>query len=202
MMDIIPVKKNERRRVTVSAVSSDGSGIAKISGYTLFIPQALPDDEAEVLVLKTKASYGYAKLMRIITPAPHRIKAPCPHFEKCGGCQLMTADYGYQTELKRGFVKDALLRIGGIDIEPDIVGMDEPFRYRNKMVFPFDEKGNWGFYRERSHDVVPLSDCLLGDALCAGVLGAVSEYMKAAGVPAYNEKTHTGVIRRVFISHL
>ena len=199
MIDIIPVKKNDKVEVTVSAVSSDGSGIAKTDGYTLFIPQAITGDVAEVLVLKTKANYGYAKLVRLILPSPHRINSPCPHFEKCGGCQLMTADYGYQTELKRGFVKDALLRIGGIDTEVEIFGMEKPFRYRNKMVFPFDKNGNWGFYRERSHDVVPLSDCLLGDELCAGVMDAVFGYMKSCGVPAYDEETHRGVIRRVFM---
>ena len=199
MIYIIPVKKNEKVKVTVSAVSSDGSGIAKISGYALFIPQTVTGDEAEILVLKTKANYGYAKLIRLISPSPSRVSAPCPHFEKCGGCQLMMADYGYQTELKRGFVKDALLRIGGIYADVDIAGMDEPLRYRNKMVFPFDKNGNWGFYRERSHDVVPLSDCLLGDELCAKVMDAVSGYMKTCGVPAYNEEAHTGVIRRVFM---
>ena len=196
---MIPVKKNEKLNVTVSAVSSDGNGIARISGYALFIPQTITGDEAEVLVLKTKASYGYAKLLRLITPSPARTASPCPHFEKCGGCQLMAAEYGYQKELKRLFVKDALLRIGGIDTEPDFIGMDVPLRYRNKMVFPFDEDGNWGFYRERSHDVVPLSDCLLGDELCPRIMDTVSEYMKSEGVPPYNEVLHTGVIRRVLI---
>ena len=199
MIDIIPVKKNDKVEVTVSAVSSDGSGIAKTDGYTLFIPQAVTGDVAEVLVLKTKTNYGYAKLIRLISPSPHRVDASCPHFEKCGGCQLMMADYGYQKELKRGFVKDALLRIGAIDTDVDIVGMDKPLRYRNKMVFPFDKNGNWGFYRERSHDVVPLSDCLLGDKLCAKVMEAVSAYMKTCGISAYDEEMHRGVIRRVFM---
>lgn len=196
---IIPVKKNEIYTAKISALSSDGSGIAKISGYTLFVPQAIPGDEAEILVLKTKTNYGYAKLKRIISPSPHRIDSPCPHFQKCGGCQLMAMDYNYQLEQKCAFVKDALLRIGGVYTDVDILGMETPFEYRNKMVFPFDKSGNWGFYRERSHDVIPLSSCLLGDKLASDIMNAVSDYMKKYGVSAYDEESHTGIIRRVFI---
>ena len=199
MISIIPVKKNDKITVSVSAISSNGSGIAKVSGYTLFIPQTLPEDVAEVLVLKTKTSYGYAKLIKIISPSPHRTAVPCPHFEKCGGCQLMMADYDYQKEIKIGFVKDALLRIGGIDADVDIIGADTPFRYRNKMIFPFDKDGNWGFYRERSHDVIPLSDCLLGDELNKIIMNTVADYMEKYGVSAYDEESHRGIIRRVFI---
>lgn len=199
MIFIIPVKKNEIYSVRISALSSDGSGIAKISGYTLFIPQTLPHDEAEVLVLKTNKSYGYAKLKRIISPSPYRIDPPCPHFEKCGGCQLMMADYSFQKDAKCGFLKDSLLRIGGIDTDVSIIGADNPFRYRNKMVFPFDKDGKWGFYRERSHDVIPLTDCLLGDELNRNIMNAITDYMKKNGISAYDEKAHNGIIRRVFI---
>ena len=199
MIFIIPVKKNDRITVTVSGVSSDGSGIAKISGYTLFIPQTLPEDVIEVLVLKVKSSYGYGKLLKIIAPSPHRITAPCPHFEKCGGCQLMMSDYDYQLEIKKEFVKDTLLHLGGIKADAKIIGADMPFRYRNKMVFPFGKDGVWGFYRERSHDIIPLSDCLLGDELNKDILNAVAKYMKKFGVLAYDEELHRGVIRRVFI---
>lgn len=199
MIFIIPVKKNEIYKVKISALSSDGSGIAKVSGYTLFVPQTIPGDEAEILIVKTKTNYGYAKLKNIVSPSPHRIKSPCLYFEKCGGCQLMTAEYEFQLEQKCKFVKDALLRIGGIDTDVDILGMDTPFEYRNKMVFPFDKDGNWGFYRERSHDVIPLCGCLLGDKLCGSIMSAVSDYMQKYGVPAYDEESHKGIIRRVFI---
>ena len=111
----------------------------------------------------------------------------------------MMADYGYQLEIKKGFVKDALLRLGGITANVDIVGADTPFRYRNKMVFPFGKDGVWGFYREHSHDVVPLSDCLLGDKINKDILNTIAKYMKKFGVLAYDEESHSGIIRRVFI---
>lgn len=156
-------------------------------------------DTAEVLVVKTKSSYGYAKLLNIISPSKDRVIPPCPHFDKCGGCQIMSMDYSAQLELKKSIVKDALKRIGGLDAAPVIIGMDEPFHYRNKMIFPVDTDGNWGFYRERSHDVIPLSDCLLGDEVNKDIMNAVCEHMKKYNIAAYNEIEHKGLVRRVFI---
>ena len=180
-------------------MSSDGSGIAKISGYTLFVPQTLPGDFCELLILKTKSSYGYAKALNILTPSEFRTTPPCPHFSKCGGCQLMMCGYEYQKQLKKEFLEAALLRIGGVEPEIEFIGADDPLRYRNKMVFPLSPDGSWGFYRERSHDVIPLSDCLLGDEINKNIMNTVSDFIKRNNIPIYNEETHTGIIRRVFI---
>ena len=135
LIAIIPVEKNHEYEVLIEALSSEGSGIARIDGYTLFVPQTVRGDRVRVLVLKTKASYGYAKVLEIIEPSPDRVISPCAHFSKCGGCQLMALRYDAQLEFKRQTVCDALLSIGGIDVKVDIIGMDEPQRYRNKMVF-------------------------------------------------------------------
>lgn len=111
----------------------------------------------------------------------------------------MTTEYGFQLEFKKNIVKDALLRIGKIDTRPDIIGMDEPARYRNKMVFPFAPNGDWGFYRQRSHDVIPLKDCLLGESLNAKIMDAISHHIKKHKIPVYDEATHKGIMRRAFI---
>ena len=124
----------------------------------------------ELLVLKTNKNFGYAKVVSIITPSKNRATPPCPHFAKCGGCQLMALDYKAQLDFKKNVVYDALLRLGKIDSDPDIIGMDHPERYRNKMVFPFAPNGDWGFYRQRSHDVIPLSDCILLYRFCPKAL--------------------------------
>lgn len=196
---IYPVEKNKKYTVEITAVSSEGSGIAKIDGYTLFVPDTVDGDICEILVVKTKSAYGYGKLTRVITPSKKRTTPPCLHFSKCGGCQLMTMGYQHQLEFKKTAVRDALKRIGGVDTDPDIIGMEEPFRYRNKMIFPINASGNWGFYRERSHDVIPLGDCLLGSEINKDIMNTVCDYMKKAGVSAYDEKSHKGTIRRVFI---
>lgn len=163
------------------------------------MPQAVPGDEVELLVLKTNKNYGYAKVADVITPSELRTVPPCDHFAKCGGCQLMTIDYSSQLEFKRNIVRDALLRLGKIDLEPDIIGMDNPNRYRNKMVFPFAPDGSWGFYRQRSHDVIPLSDCLLGDELVTEIMDTISNHIKKYNISVYDETAHKGIMRRAFL---
>ena len=111
----------------------------------------------------------------------------------------MAIDYNAQLEFKKNVVKDALLRLGKIDSDPDILGMEEPQRYRNKMVFPFSANGDWGFYRQRSHDVIPLSDCLLGDKLCTEIMDTISNHIKKYNISVYNEETHKGIMRRAFL---
>ncbi len=196
---IIPVEKNHEYTVKIEALSSEGSGIARVKGYTLFVPQTVTGDAVKVLVLKTKSSYGYAKVLEVIEPSTERVVPPCEHFAKCGGCQLMALNYDAQLEFKRQTVKDALLRIGGIDAQVDIIGMDKPERYRNKMVFPIDKNGDWGFYRERSHDVIALSDCLLGSKINKEIMNTISGFIKKYNISVYDEISHKGIMRRVFI---
>ena len=111
----------------------------------------------------------------------------------------MAIDYDAQLEFKKNVVRDALLRLGKIESEPDILGMGLPERYRNKMVFPFSPNGDWGFYRQRSHDVIPLSDCLLGDSLCARIMDAISNHIKKYNISVYDEITNKGIMRRAFL---
>ncbi len=110
----------------------------------------------------------------------------------------MHMTYEAQCEFKRQLVYDALKRIGGIDTEVDFVGAKEPLRYRNKMVFPFSENGEWGFYKSGTHEVVPLKDCPLGDILNSKILDTVRDFCRSNHISFYNEKNHTGVLRRVF----
>ena len=111
----------------------------------------------------------------------------------------MCMNYLSQLEFKKQVVKDAFLRIGGIEVNPEIIGMNSPERYRNKMVFPIGTGGSWGFYRQHSHDVIPLNDCLLGGNLNPKIMNTITEYAKIFSVSAYNEAEHSGVLRRVFI---
>ncbi|MBO5059915.1 MAG: 23S rRNA (uracil(1939)-C(5))-methyltransferase RlmD [Clostridia bacterium] len=199
MIIIIPVKKNHEYTVEIETLSSEGSGIARVEGYTLFVAGALAGDTARVLCTKLNKNYGFARLVKLISPSPVRTSPECATFSDCGGCQLMHMSYEGQLEFKRQTVRDALKRIGGISLEPDIIGMETPFRYRNKMVFPIGKGGSWGFYRERSHEVICLKDCLLGDSLNHEIMNTVSEHIKKYNISVYNELEHMGSIRRVFI---
>ena len=205
----ITPKKNEEYTVEITAVSSDGNGICRIDGYTVFVPQTVTGDVARILIVKANKGYGYGKLLEVLKPSPDRTEPVCKFYKRCGGCQLMHMNYACQLDVKRDIIESAMQRIGGFDgfSLSDMCGMDEPYRYRNKMIFPIGEDKNGevvcGFYAQRSHDIMPLDDCLTGGEFNAQVLTAVKSYMRENNVIAYDEKSHSGLIRRVFtrVSH-
>lgn len=202
---MIPVEKNKQYTVNITDFSSDGNGIAKIDGFTVFVPLSVPGDKAEILIVKTKSSHAYGKILKIITPSEHRVTPSCKAYKQCGGCVMLQADYTLQLKCKKAFVQNALTRIGGFkDITVQhIIGMENPYKYRNKMVFPFakDKNGDiqYGFFRQRSHDLIPLDGCLLGDDINIRILEAVKKHMQKYNISPYCEETHSGCIRRVFI---
>lgn len=186
-------------------MSSDGNGIAKIDNYTVFVPDTVVGDVAKIQILKTKTGYGYAKVKEVLISSEERIEPFCKTSKLCGGCSFCHVKYPAQLDYKKEFVQDAITRIGGFkNFEvSEIIGMDEPERYRNKMVFPFgkDKSGRvqYGFFRERSHDVIPVDDCLLGDEINIKILDVVKKHMEKYNIPAYDEVMHSGEVRRVFI---
>ena len=201
---MIPVEKNKEYTVRIETVSSEGDGVGRIDGFTVFVPYAAPGDLARILIVKCKAHYAYGKLIELLEPSAQRQEPACEKFGVCGGCRLMHLQYGAQLELKKQAISDALQKIGGVEVERiELYGMDHPFRYRNKMIFPVGKNRQGetvcGFYRERSHDIVALEGCLLGGEYACSVLAAVKRYMRESGVPPYDEGTHTGCIRRVFM---
>lgn len=197
--------KNDVITVDVTAVGSEGEGIARREdGYTYFVPGALPGDRAEILSLKENKSYGYGKLLRLIEPSPHRVEPGCAVFGKCGGCSLLSADYGFQLELKRRAVADALERIGGFDfktVAPCVAGKSE-FRYRNKAQYPLvrTEKGiEFGFFAPRSHRVVPCADCRLQAPELNLIAAKITAWANEAGISVYDEGTGRGCLRHIYV---
>jgi 23S rRNA (uracil1939-C5)-methyltransferase len=156
-----------------------------------------------------KKGYAYARLMNIIEPSPNRIEPKCQFHRQCGGCQIQALDYKAQLEFKSNKVKNNLIRIGGFEpeyiekiMEP-IVGMEEPYHYRNKAQFPIgiDKKGQiiTGFYAGRTHDIISNTDCALGVSENKQVLEYLLEYMNENKITPYNESTGKGIVRHVLI---
>lgn len=201
------IKKRDIYQVEITATASSGDGICRIDNLAVFVEGACEGDILEIEITNVKSSYANAKILRIINPSIHRIKPPCAVYEKCGGCQLMHVDYKKQLELKKQFVADSLERIGHLDLSEteffDTLGMETPERYRNKMVFPIGKKADGrltgGFYAAKSHNIIALSDCLLGNKFASDCLAAVISYMKENRVSAYDETTHKGLVRRLFV---
>lgn len=202
-------QKNDVVTVTIEDMSTEGEGIGKVDGFTLFIKDALLGEVVEAKITKVKKQYGFARLERILKESPYRVEPVCSHHRRCGGCQLQALAYEKQLEFKEKKIRNNLIRLGGFTpgqvdscMEP-IVGMDNPYRYRNKAQFPFgrDKEGNviTGFYAARTHSIIPNLDCALGAEENETILRLILEAMEETGVTAYEEKNHSGLIRHVLI---
>lgn len=197
-----PLKKNDELTLEITGTASDGSGISRHEGFAVFVPFALPGETVRVHIIKTAKNYAVGKILEVLTPSASRVDPPCPYFGKCGGCSLMHISYADQLELKRRTVTDALERIGGfrgIEVKP-VIGMDEPFRYRNKGSFPFgivDGRVVWGLYSEKSHRLIPVSDCLIENSDAVRAANSVSDWAEANSVSIYDETTGKGILRHV-----
>ena len=203
------LNKNESAIITITDTGVGGEGIGKVDGYTLFVKDAVIGDVAEVKVTKAKKQYGYARLMKIITPSPYRVEPVCPVARQCGGCQIQALSYEKQLEFKNQKVRGNLIRLGGFDekfidevMEP-IAGMEKPFHYRNKAQYPIgkDREGNIvaGFYAGRTHQIISNLDCALGADVNRCVLEKVLTFMETYKVSAYDEVTGKGLVRHVLI---
>ena len=198
-----PVQKNDRLTVTIEDLTHDGNGVAKVDGYPLFIQGALPDETAEVHVLKTLKNYGFAKIVRITSPSPDRVDAPCEYFAQCGGCQLQHMTYEGQLKWKQKMVENVMRRIGKIDAPVHATkGMAEPWRYRNKAQIPFAEQDGRimaGFYKTKSHHIVDMDRCLIQNTESDAILRDLKLELQTLGIRPYNEEKHKGILRHVVI---
>ena len=198
-------KKNDVFQVRIEDMSDTGEGIGKTDGFIWFVKDAVIGDVVEAKVMKTKKSYGFARLIQVLEPSACRVTPRCPSARQCGGCQLQAMSYEEQLRFKENKVRNNLSRIGGlteIPMEP-IIGMDEPWRYRNKAQFPFgkDKDGRiiTGFYAGRTHAIIEQEDCLLGVEENQPILDCIRGFMEEYHIAPYEEETHKGLVRHVLI---
>ena len=199
-MDIL--RKNQIFHVSIDAYSSDASGICHVNGLTVFVPGTIVGEEWEIRILKVLKSCAYARGERLILPSPFRIAPDCVCYGKCGGCDCRHMCYEEELRFKLTKVNDALQRIGRQTLSArEIVGSEKIEAYRNKGILAVgtrDKRIVTGFYRERSHDLIPVERCFLQDALTHRAAAALVDFMQRRKIPAYDEKTQSGVVRHVF----
>lgn len=193
------LKEGGTYSAVIEGYASGGEGVARIEGMAVFVKGALRGERARVRVEHVGHSAAWARVETLLEPSPARIKPDCPYYGACGGCQFRHMAYPEELEAKRRRVEDALQRIGGADLAVSVIhGAENTLRYRNKVQFPV-AAGAVGYYRERTHRVVDIGDCLLqpeADTLCRA---AFKDWMERFRVPAYDEKTGRGLIRHLFL---
>ena len=205
------MKKNDSIELKIEDMGVDGEGIGKYEGMTFFVKDAVIGDTICAGITKLKKNYGYARVQEILEPSPYRVQPECPLYARCGGCQIQAMDYRQQLCYKQKKVRGNLIRIGGFapelidSVMEEIVGMEQPYRYRNKAQFPIgaDRDGMpvAGFYAARTHSIIPVEDCKLGVTQNEQILGTVLSYMRENGVRPYDETTGKGLVRHVLIRY-
>ena len=205
------MKKNDIFELEITDMGVDGEGIGHYEGMTFFVKDALIGDFIRARATKLKKNYGYARVEAVITPSTFRVEPKCALHRRCGGCQIQALSYEKQLEFKQGKVRGNLIRIGGFSEDEidskmlPVIGMDEPFRYRNKAQFPVgtDKDGNLvtGFYAARTHSIIPVEDCLLGVKENTPILEAIKAWMEKNHISAYDEESGKGLVRHVLIRY-
>ena len=197
------IEKNKVYTAECLSLGSEGEGIVRIDGFTVFVNGMLPGEKGKILIVKVKKSFGYGKLTELIEPSPERTVPPCPYYKTCGGCSIQHMSYKAQLEFKRNKVRDCVERIGGIfgAEYPETIGMDEPWRYRNKAQYPVgkdrDGKTVIGFYAPRSHRITDIDGCMLQMDGSEKIIEITRKYIEKYNVPVYDETAHSGLLRHV-----
>lgn len=194
------LEKNKIYRAAIEGYSSEGLGIARIDGQVVFVHRAVRGELCDILVLKVLKNIAFGKVVGIEQPSEHRREPDCPYYGKCGGCDFRHMTYEEELQAKRQRVQDALQRLGGsaVSVE-EIIGTDEPLRYRNKSQYPISADGRVGFYRARTHEVVETAQCLIQKPQADAAAEAVRQYIRRFGVSGYDEKTGKGLLRHLYV---
>lgn len=211
-------EKGQICEIEIIDISDQGQGIGRAEGMAIFVQGAVIGDVVKVQLTKVKKNYAFARLLEIVNPSEHRIEPLCQEgfINGCGGCALARLDYEGQLQLKTKQVRDKLIRLGGLEnpVVQDIIGMEEPFYYRNKAQFPISTGGiitrkggivenlgepAVGFYKPRSHEVVNCYDCLIQSPAAMAAADALRRFMLEDNITAWDERWEKGLMRHLIV---
>ncbi len=198
------MKKNEIYTVTIESLNSEGAGVGRINEEVVFIPYALPGETVKTLIIKTAKNYAVGKQLSVITPSKDRVLPPCPYFFRCGGCDFQHLNYSAQLSLKTSAALRNLQKLSGVALTcSQTIPAESIWNYRNKAQFPIgtDKAGNpvLGFFSARSHNIVPIENCMLQEKRCNLVIPAIKKAIKRSGNSVYNEIRHKGTLRHCIV---
>ncbi|SHJ48314.1 23S rRNA (uracil(1939)-C(5))-methyltransferase RlmD [Tepidibacter formicigenes] len=197
------LEKGKKYIVDIVDIGHGGVGIGKYEGFTVFVEGGLIQDKIKVRIIKSKKNYAEGEIVKIIEKSPFRVNRKCSDdLIDCGGCQVMHLDYKKQLEIKTNLVKETIKRIGKIENVKihDTIGMNEPFRYRNKAQFPIGKNNNeavLGFYKKKSHEIIPTDKCIIQHDVNDKIVKIIKEYINKFRISIYDEKKHEGLLRHL-----
>ena len=196
--------KNQLHEVQITGCTSEGQGVTRVAGRVVFVKGALPGERCRIRILKAGRSAVYARIEEMLLPSPQRIVPDCPYYGRCGGCDFRHAAYSEELRIKLERVNDAFQRIGGLALRAEVIlPALETERYRAKAIFNVGEdkegKPVTGFFRARSHEVIPVEDCLLQHTEANRAAAVLRRWMAEQRIPVYREESGTGLIRHLFV---
>ena len=176
------MNKNDHFTGTCTGYTYDGLGVVKTDTFSVFVKDMIIGETGEIVVTAVRKGYGYGRLLNLIEESPQRIEPKCPVSRQCGGCQFQHMSLKGQAFFKKSHVKECINKIGRLNVEvKDVLTMEEPFRYRNKVQLPVGTDKNGqpviGFYRYNSHDIIPVEDCWLQSEHSNAVVNKIRELM-------------------------
>ncbi len=197
------LSKNSVLKVKIESVSGDGQGVARVDGQVVFVPYTAVNDEVEIVIIKVTKTYAVGKVQKLLTPSSCRIDIDCEAFLKCGGCAFRHLTLDEEQRIKTQSVKDAMRRIGGIDVEVKDAILTPYTAYRNKAQLPVaeDEKGlKCGFFAPYSHRIVDKTlDCLATPEIFSDIARMTLDFMRKEHISGYCEEKHTGLVRHLYM---
>ena len=185
-------------------ISSEGKGVIKTVYGVIFVDALLLGEEAEIEVTYARKGVAYGKIVKLLSKSPDRIQPLCPVSTACGGCTFQNATYEYELRYKKHKVEEDLKRIGhfeNIKVN-NVIKMDEPSHYRNKIQVPFGKENKrvvYGFYKANTHKIIPIKECNIEDKDAAPILKDIALLMEKYRIDPYNEDYRSGIIRHVLL---
>ncbi len=199
------LKKNEVLEVEIIDSGFKGEGVAKIDGFTIFIPGAIKGEKIKTKIVKVNSSHAFGIIEEILEKSENRVAPDCPTYKRCGGCALRHMNYDATIKLKEASVKSTLKKALGREIELDeVIKMDDPFFYRNKLQYPVgrkNEKAVLGVFAERTHEIIETKECLIQDKLSQEIANDIIEFVNDNNIEVYDEKSLTGSLRHIIIRY-
>ena len=195
--------KNQVYEAVVTDYTAEGQGVAHVEGCAVFLPNAIAGERVRLRIEKAQKTWASGKIVEILEKSPHRCNRACPVAKLCGGCDFWHMDYEEETRLKAERVKTCLNRLGGETLtEVPILAAPDCRGYRNKAQYPVaSKKGRAyaGFFRAGTHDVVENQRCLILPEETDTVKDAVMDYVNQFRVSVYDEATHKGLLRHIYV---